>query len=66
MRGVKELSLRDYKFYAKLVPFCFAVSERTESNEKENRSDLPLLLFLPCLCRRTSRSSRAKDGYPLG
>ncbi|QDZ20375.1 hypothetical protein HOP50_04g28920 [Chloropicon primus] len=24
MRGVKELSLRDYKFYAKLVPFCFA------------------------------------------
>jgi len=24
-RAVKELSLRDYKFYAKLVPLCFTV-----------------------------------------
>ena len=25
-RAVKELSLRDYKFYSKLIPLCFAVS----------------------------------------
>ena len=25
-QAVKELSLRDYKFYAKLVPLCFTVS----------------------------------------
>ena len=25
-RAIKELSLRDYKFYSKLIPLCFAVS----------------------------------------
>ena len=29
-QAVKELSLRDYKFYAKLVPLCFTVGAGME------------------------------------
>jgi len=29
-QAVKELSLRDYKFYAKLVPLCFTVGAAME------------------------------------
>mmetsp|Transcript_5954 Transcript_5954/g.20522 ORF Transcript_5954/g.20522 Transcript_5954/m.20522 type:complete len:84 (+) Transcript_5954:170-421(+) len=29
-RAIKELSLRDYKFYSKLIPLCFAVGAGME------------------------------------
>merc|ERR1712010_84507 len=38
--AVRELSLRDYKFYAKLVPLCFAVSVlRTTTTTDDRQTD---------------------------
>ena len=46
-RAIKELSLRDYKFYSKLIPLCFAVSlpylppPRASSRPDHERSSPP-------------------------
>ena len=38
-RAIKELSLRDYKFYSKLIPLCFAVRPHLPPPRASSRPD---------------------------